>query len=862
MKQEDDVAEMGEPDQIEERRRTLLKLAAMGIPVSSALTAFSQEMGSVDASSSSIVLEQGDQQYEVTPLSTGETVEEFYNLYNAKSHTTTGIEQDYVSELFLFEEPDDLSLVFLHGSGGNTVVFEFSGLPSEGDWVVKDDGHDWGGGEAESDPPDLIEWHWYSGYTDGGAFRGGLTDGFDITIDPDFDADTHFGSGNLQEWQLLSGDAENPERIQLDMDTSVTIRSGASKASLELEDVRLVQTVENTRVGHDSDKINEKEYDGEIDQPPLVADRKTTAAFDLALEGMAPQDWESPVTLTISKDGAVYSESVSLTPATVRKAVENTDGDRSLLDIIMEDKPEKQDDWPLFEVADGEKVTVEISASEDHISGMSGSLNVGSTAWPITDMPELNIGVIRIKNSPDTYGAVADQAYEDAVNNIAVYLQRVFPTTQVNLYREDEKQIIGGDDPDKEPLDDGDNDPYFLDVYDADSFLRYDRTPEDSDSGEIISVKNGVLLPEERTPDKINEFDETLAIVPDQYFDHHDNGNIGGIHLSFDLPGQPATASTADVSKPATTAAMEIGHHFISNQYPKHLDQDVDSEEGVHVDPTVYSTKYSLEPGLLNAEGGVQSFMSDGTKDNPVPASGLPVPERPWTDAYTHRLLIESSFEPVPSIGEGFTDFAAIHMAGPIEAGNIIVKRAIPKTSGFMRDTGTGRIISIVTDSNGNVLDERTLPAELKTSSSGSGGGTFEAILADIPFPEEAYEITFEVEEPDSNEVTTTVVNPVVESFFDAVSRIPASGFTRRPDERRSALNNKLDEVREKMDGKEFQEAKQKLENDFRRMIKRWLKDEYEAAANEYTKQEILELVDDMIARLETLAQSSGGGGR
>ncbi|QIO24508.1 hypothetical protein [Haloarcula sp. JP-L23] len=67
--------------------------------------------------------------------------------------------------------------------------------------------------------------------------------------------------------------------------------------------------------------------------------------------------------------------------------------------------------------------------------------------------------------------------------------------------------------------------------------------------------------------------------------------------------------------------------------------------------------------------------------------------------------------------------------------------------------------------------------------------------------------------------------------------------------------------LRQKLNADQSEEiAVQLLENDVRQSIERWLKDDYEAAANEYTKQEMLELVDDMIARLETLAQTSNQG--
>jgi len=172
-------------------------------------------------------IEQGDACYPVVPLRNDEPVEEFYDYFDAEAHTSTDIEQSNVSHVFLYEGPDGLSLVVIHdrrddGTGG-AVSFDIIGLPtSDGEWVVRDDGEV---GPTDTSP----DWSWAGRHTDGGGFRGGLDGEFSITIDPKFNEAAErspLSPGEIEEWQALSGNAKNPDRIPLDMSRPITIRTG------------------------------------------------------------------------------------------------------------------------------------------------------------------------------------------------------------------------------------------------------------------------------------------------------------------------------------------------------------------------------------------------------------------------------------------------------------------------------------------------------------------------------------------------------------------------------------------------------------------------------------------------------------
>lgn len=213
------------------RRRTVLKgslaaaMAAVGVPATAGASGHQQR---------SFVVEQEDRRFCVTALSTGETVDEFYNYISPHSHTTTDVERSDVSNLFLFEGPNGTSLVTIHDkandghthgsdTGGGAVTFDMTGLPTgSGQWVVRDDGEI----SATDTTPD---WSWATQHTDGGAWRGGLDGDFTITIDPAFNDAAErdpLNPGTIDEWDVLSGDADDPDRTSLDLEAPVTIRSG------------------------------------------------------------------------------------------------------------------------------------------------------------------------------------------------------------------------------------------------------------------------------------------------------------------------------------------------------------------------------------------------------------------------------------------------------------------------------------------------------------------------------------------------------------------------------------------------------------------------------------------------------------
>ncbi|QLD87657.1 hypothetical protein HWV07_00840 [Natronomonas salina] len=215
----------------------------------------------------SFVLEQGDECVELTPMTGEQPVEELYDYryptddYDSvsgsdgdsySSHGTTHLQRDATSILFLYDGPEGLSLVVVHGKfqgddNGGIVSFTFEGMPEDASWFVKDDYYAEDGDPAvtnydqwDGDGTDhQVDWAYAAGRTDGGAARD-LGEEFEFSITPAFneeailDVDLSDG-GPIEAWEALSADGDSPERVSLEMGAPVTIRTGTCEESTDDE---------------------------------------------------------------------------------------------------------------------------------------------------------------------------------------------------------------------------------------------------------------------------------------------------------------------------------------------------------------------------------------------------------------------------------------------------------------------------------------------------------------------------------------------------------------------------------------------------------------------------------------------------
>ncbi|WP_255148958.1 hypothetical protein [Halorarius halobius] len=233
--------EDSEDDAEDDERSTHSRRTVLGL-VSAAVTGLSVRdvRTQVDAG---YLLRQGDRCLGLEPLSGDQPVETFYDWRGAEtkysSAGTVALQRPETSILFLYDGPDGVSLVIVHGKYDGTapagvVSFAFDGLPVDGSWAVTDDRYDgpdnvdrW----TRNGSTATVDWRWSPGRTDGGAFFGLHGDpALELTVSPAFNErgalwENHDG-GRIRSWQALSGSLSDPDRYDLSMDTAVTITRG------------------------------------------------------------------------------------------------------------------------------------------------------------------------------------------------------------------------------------------------------------------------------------------------------------------------------------------------------------------------------------------------------------------------------------------------------------------------------------------------------------------------------------------------------------------------------------------------------------------------------------------------------------
>ena len=342
----------------------------------------------------SYVVEQGDSCYPIEPLSTNGTVESFYDYRNHETHPedvdrmyssygTEHLQEDDTSLLFLHEGTDGLSLVMVHDqvdgdTEGGAVTFDIAGLPSEAEWVVQDDLYDgesnmatWGSGDGWAS----ASWIWAEARTDGGAIQGGLNDEFAVTIQPAFNEEAeHYdnedlydpefhGDGEIEDWEVLSGDADDPDRTELpSLEEPVTIRTGTCDTPSVSYDRTDDGTTANIQGASADDQIALQPTAGtdanvtfETVELAGVEDSGSITFEDRQPDGLpdAPDDVESLSYLTMT------GESTQDTSATITFSVEAE---------YLEQQGLSPEDITLYEADDGDWVE-----SETEVTSESGS---------------------------------------------------------------------------------------------------------------------------------------------------------------------------------------------------------------------------------------------------------------------------------------------------------------------------------------------------------------------------------------------------------------------------------------------------------------------------------------------------------
>jgi hypothetical protein len=177
-------------------------------------------------SSRAFTIEQGSISAQIAAFDRTESIESAFDY----SGFTSGLrlQKADTARLFLYKGPNGLSLGTIidsvDSSDGGSAKYEIEGLPAGGQWVVRDDS-----GDIYGDSP---SWSWADGgNTDGGAFRGGLNDDFEIEVTVQLnegrDEAENTESGTVDDLEFVYGEFTDPTVLDLETGDSappVTIR--------------------------------------------------------------------------------------------------------------------------------------------------------------------------------------------------------------------------------------------------------------------------------------------------------------------------------------------------------------------------------------------------------------------------------------------------------------------------------------------------------------------------------------------------------------------------------------------------------------------------------------------------------------
>lgn len=204
-------------------------------------------------------ISQADQTVAVEPLSGDRPVEELYSYrlpdqYEGvgvhdvaggpyyESAGTRDLQRESTTITFLYDGPDGLSLVTVHGratdeadversASGGSVTWDVAVDADDADWLVRDDQYwDRETGERATSNFDnwdvdgdrhRIDWTWSGEATDGGVL-GYLGEASALVIDPSYNEQATLYeeeyAGDVTDWQFLSGAIDDPDRFALALD--------------------------------------------------------------------------------------------------------------------------------------------------------------------------------------------------------------------------------------------------------------------------------------------------------------------------------------------------------------------------------------------------------------------------------------------------------------------------------------------------------------------------------------------------------------------------------------------------------------------------------------------------------------------
>jgi len=572
------------------------------------------------------------------------------------------------------------------------------------------------------------------------------------------------GTIETYEWKVGDGDtftAEGPEFTtelsevgEMTVSLRVTDNNSATDSitktitstdTISITDMKPVQIVANSRLEPPAQSSPIGSSAGEFPTyPPLVPGKGTGVIFDLDKDTLDTIPDGSSVVVNCTTDGE-YSES---TRVQYTKSELTEIADKSMLDSAFDDITSIiSRKIPSIELPpdDQRSITLRIALATDQGEPIDPPLVeetiIEDVDFTCREPDEIRVGVAQLENpgssSSQPYDEVED--FEQAVEEIEEALRNRFPTREEKITVKSTPDPVSGILPTGLP------------------------TPEEVNVNLVVvcvDQANGYTKLLSEFPS--SDFDATLLIVPDGYFQENSYDDFSGMHIGSPTGGgvvQPQFAAMAEESSCPETALHELGHHFlptdfypdeiaqrgegsqIDNQHARTQFRDVDDDGSIEDSPGVVSAAFNIN----TLSGYQRSTDAPGTMTYDT---GYEVP-----DTLMYEKLLEG-FEPRPPtaqlVGDGIRTVLSV-IALIIDEGIEIIAESTHQ--GYpMPDVPDGDVTATIRDVDGNQIHQQTAPAGLSYHPTTAGSGAPSELTSEpthrmsVPISEEAEEVEFEQE--------------------------------------------------------------------------------------------------------------------
>lgn len=648
----------------------------------------------------------------------------------------------------------------------------------------------------------------------------------------------------------LERNVEQPDEIETD--------PPSSSLDLEFKNLRLVQTVENTRydANNQFDTYDESQIDDATqffdDPDSFVADKMAAVVFDV--EGSPstsnlPSDVEFEVRVGNNTGSVTLSRDDIVIPA--------TQSQNTLLGLANDENVASN--FPTFELeADASSVQVTLKNADTTISQQSG------ISRDIVDMPNLNVGFVGIQGDNVAYGGLNESDYDSFVDEAAQQFQSLYPTHRVNVVVADlsERYVSGVlNQPNRQPgnrTDQAVNNTHTTNGNDArdviedaitDSFTWGGLAPDDDSFANAFSIING-QKDTSLSLDDVNNVDFVVGVVPNDYFDEVSGAAASsGIHYSGGI-FQPPAAGLVEIRSPSS-APHEGGHHFHGHDFYAQAIAQNNGNDIAHADDNLRSTKYNIKGGLFTSETAAPSYMSYGADE--------------WMDTLAYNELLDDNISPTPGIGIDFEILEGLFALGEVTTDGIDIQNQSLVQNRSVTDAPDSDVVATVYGPGDDVLEERNFARGVTPAA--DGGGDFapsnNTIFGTISLPDDGAYIEIVAPSPEENSSGTvsTTLNPYVDSLREALFAIPEEYIKNAYQGYTQSITNMLETVDRHVQNHRYRPAANVLEG-VDNIVQEQVRSGYDTAPDDVLpKDTIRSMISFRVDRLRRLSREYSDNG-